>query len=64
MSLQTTLTQLRKAKAAILMAEDEIESLMKEFGIKPAEEPKRPGRPMGSKNRPKVSPLPPEQRVG
>jgi len=45
--------QIRRAKQAVLVAEDEMEALMKGMGIKPESQPKPPGRPMGSKNRPK-----------
>lgn len=53
MSLQSIMVQIRKAKQAVLQAEDEVESLMKGLGIKQDGQPRPPGRPMGSKNRPK-----------
>jgi hypothetical protein len=46
--------RIRKAKSEILQAEDEMEELMRANGMKPEGQPRAPGRPLGSKNRPKT----------
>jgi hypothetical protein len=52
--MQTIMIQIRRAKQAVAQAEGELEALMRGMGIKPDFQPKPPGRPMGSKNRPKT----------
>lgn len=64
MTLPSTLSKIRRIKGLILEVEDDLEAMMKAHGIPTKEEPKKPGRPIGSKNRPKVSPQPPEAMVG
>jgi hypothetical protein len=52
-SFQSVMVQIRRAKEAAIRAEEEMETLLKVNGIKMDAQPKPPGRPLGSKNRPK-----------